>query len=1053
MKTAKLLFIITSCLFFNNSFSQSPDWEVIMSSKDIQKVYTYKNSVTYVLYRGGGLNLFNHYTQEHEEITIYNSPLPSNKINDIAITDDSVVYLASDGGGLIKLENGNYEQIAIGSTWTSENLSHVSIAPNGDIWVSTSGFEVYQITATSIIEHTATEGSIGSFKKMVYLSNGDIYAVGTWGISHYDGNTWKTAKPTFPSSYNDIVIDHNDDLWVTSTKGLLKLQNGSWVIIPNPNGNSTSLKSLFVDDNGKVVYQDFNKWKSFNPANNTWEDYVLEIETDAYTRLLLNNNNDFWLTTETGYVLETKNTNFAFQVPQSLPFGGEVTCFLEDRNENFWIGTLTNGLYKITKTDTILYNYNHGFTDSQVYCLAEDHDGKVWIGGPNRLHYYDNDSIYEVKTPNLSNFYQVEGIFIDEDNSQWLTSSLGLVHFTPTDTTIYNETNSPITKNSYPKQIVGDSKGNLWVITYDGLIRFDKKDDWFIYTPENSGLPTKSINELTLDGFGNLWIGNMNFGNNSLAVWDGTIFKSFDIDPGEFDQVHIESLAIDKYGNKWFSSQSHGLGRFDGNETTYLTHKNSGIPKGNLYKTYIKKDGTIILSGYDMLISYTDPANYLDTLNVKLLIFNDENENNSFDNDEKPIPFAKVKIWGSNKIIYADGEGKINTYLKPEDYLLSSDESSKWTVVKTVAPLTVSAENRTIQNIAFKRVNSIVEASISINNGFPRCNTEVSHLTEIRNGGTTTQDAVLKLYSTSHIISSFPTAEITFTDTLRWSFTDLAPGEIRQVKSLIQLPGFDGTHTVKGQVDFFDKNGIKSTTKEDTLTPEIRCAYDPNDKTPIPSGLGDEKFLLIANSIDYLIRFQNTGNDTAFNVTITDTLSDFLDFNTFKFISSSHPVVTSQEDSLVTFFFKSILLPDSTTDSEGSNGYVRFTIKPKSDVAENSILTNKANIYFDFNPPIITNETQNTLVTKYPEIITSLITDNKNSELALYPNPVADYLSVQLAKSNKGHFTIYNSKGILIKEGAFSSKDFSLNTSDLDAGIYILKLESAETSYTQKFIK
>ncbi|MCB0596179.1 MAG: hypothetical protein KDD28_18975, partial [Phaeodactylibacter sp.] len=62
---------------------------------------------------------------------------------------------------------------------------------------------------------------------------------------------------------------------------------------------------------------------------------------------------------------------------------------------------------------------------------------------------------------------------------------------------------------------------------------------------------------------------------------------------------------------------------------------------------------------------------------------------------------------------------------------------------------------------------------------------------------------------------------------------------------------------------------------------DIECrenigAYDPNDKQALPAGYDDEHFIKPGTDIEYHIRFQNTGTDTAFTVVVRDTLSEWL---------------------------------------------------------------------------------------------------------------------------------------------------------------------------------
>ncbi|MCB0556652.1 MAG: hypothetical protein KDD02_24110, partial [Phaeodactylibacter sp.] len=62
-----------------------------------------------------------------------------------------------------------------------------------------------------------------------------------------------------------------------------------------------------------------------------------------------------------------------------------------------------------------------------------------------------------------------------------------------------------------------------------------------------------------------------------------------------------------------------------------------------------------------------------------------------------------------------------------------------------------------------------------------------------------------------------------------------------------------------------------------------------NDKQGFPRGYGDEHYIYPGTDLEYLVRFQNTGNDTAFLVVIRDTLSEFLDIATVRPGAASHP--------------------------------------------------------------------------------------------------------------------------------------------------------------------
>ncbi|MEW5675852.1 T9SS type A sorting domain-containing protein [Flavobacterium enshiense] len=132
-------------------------------------------------------------------------------------------------------------------------------------------------------------------------------------------------------------------------------------------------------------------------------------------------------------------------------------------------------------------------------------------------------------------------------------------------------------------------------------------------------------------------------------------------------------------------------------------------------------------------------------------------------------------------------------------------------------------------------------------------------------------------------------------------------------------------------------------------------SYDPNDKTVLE---GD---MILYQDIDeylhYVIRFQNTGTASAVNVKVVDTFVDKLDPTTIEIVEFSHSGSVQIKNNVAEFLFDNINLPDSTTDEPGSHGYISFKIKPNYNAYAGTTINNTANIYFDFNAPIITNTT------------------------------------------------------------------------------------------------
>ncbi|MEO1438569.1 MAG: carboxypeptidase-like regulatory domain-containing protein, partial [Bacteroidota bacterium] len=101
-------------------------------------------------------------------------------------------------------------------------------------------------------------------------------------------------------------------------------------------------------------------------------------------------------------------------------------------------------------------------------------------------------------------------------------------------------------------------------------------------------------------------------------------------------------------------------------------------------------------------------------------------------------------------------------------------------------------------------------------------------------------------------------------------------------------------------------------------------AFDPNDKQATPEGYGDQHYIRPNTRLDYLVRFQNTGTDTAFNIIVRDTLSEYLRPASLRMLQSSHPYTYDiQEGNILIVTYENILLPDSNVNEPASNGFFK----------------------------------------------------------------------------------------------------------------------------------
>ncbi len=169
----------------------------------------------------------------------------------------------------------------------------------------------------------------------------------------------------------------------------------------------------------------------------------------------------------------------------------------------------------------------------------------------------------------------------------------------------------------------------------------------------------------------------------------------------------------------------------------------------------------------------------------------------------------------------------------------------------------------------------------------------------------------------------------------------------------------------------------------------VANSYDPNDKTGFPLGYGNKHNIDQNQDLTYKIRFQNTGNDTAFVVVIRDTIDiRYLDMESIEFGASSHAYKPMLYDkNIVQFTFNPIFLPDSFRNEAASNGFVQFRIKQKKDVPIGTKIENSAGIYFDYNAPIITNLATHTISKPIFNTVKTIEIINQTVLVEVSPNP------------------------------------------------------------------
>ena len=231
---------------------------------------------------------------------------------------------------------------------------------------------------------------------------------------------------------------------------------------------------------------------------------------------------------------------------------------------------------------------------------------------------------------------------------------------------------------------------------------------------------------------------------------------------------------------------------------------------------------------------------------------------------------------------------------------------------------------------------------------------------------------------------------------------------------------------------------------------ESVASYDPNEKIAFPSGAAAQHFVLQNTDIEYELHFQNEGTDTAFTVVLRDTLDKSLNVNTLQTGASSHSYTWKVSgNGILTFTFDKINLTTKKQDEPKSQGFVKYRIAQNKDNALGTVIKNRAGIYFDINPVILTNTTTHTIGKDFLKVTGVNTPDFPNVKVKVYPNPFESAVTFSIENlenpSNETlHFYLFNFNGKIVKQAVFNENKLFLQRENIQNGVYFYQIKLGE---------
>lgn len=954
---------------------------------------------------------------------------------------DSIVLMTYENGSFLSTPKPDPAWQFIGAT-----QSQIAVTSNGHVWImlrdqNWENFRLGEFDGTNWILHdlssyysflTYTPHLYSDNDNNLYYLDGDLSGS---RIMKYDGQNWTAIDApfdinTYNNSKNPMYMDAQNQLWVGLWDNrLAKFDGINWTMDDltsmgltggHPDNFSMDANGdwwfiywrefpySFVQSLYKFDGTDFSEIDLSNSALPT--NFLESMEIDSFQNK--------WIKSYSGLLKFDGNQ---WQKPSFPPYSEYLYPSATDKWGNLWFGYSGSdfiGRYDglaFTKIDVVSPS---GLPYNGIGNLVIGNDGTVYLAtGGAEVFIFKNGEVSYLDSMMFDDFGfptedASEFVAIDKSGKLW---SLGFYALHRLDGNSWTEI--PLFTSSSPIYTDGlqvDPQNNILILYGNGYYLYDGQD-WSSFS-----YPFPAYTYPAWDSESNLWVG----GSDGIHKFDGTIWTDYNIYNSPLPASFINDLKIDQNDNIWIIMDNAGLAVFNENGIQDITAQQMPQLSGTIYR--------------------------------------DLNNDQQLDPSDLPLAFQKTLLLPDSIITFSSYEGSYQYRLPEGDYEVKYLPSANWHLdpsSPTNHTVSLGANGQDEQDFRVSPDMEIRDIDVNYIGGFPRCNFQTSAWLNFKNIGTLAESGVvsLELDPKVSLIMSYPAPDATSGNLLTWDFTNLLPTESRQVYLYLQMPDESNTDSLL----YFEATAARQDAQAglvnvDTSSLEqvVSCAFDPNDKLAKPTGEVQEGQSLQADALEYTIRFQNTGNDTAFTVVIRDTLDAQFDPNTLEILGSSHPMSTRlQPNGALEFRFANILLPDSTTNEAASHGFVSYRVKAKNGLPASATVANTAYIYFDLNQPVVTNTTVNELVDDFVAVFEK---NKAKQQLIINPNPASSWTNIGLATpvAEDFHLKIFNSKGSLVLSQQINGmKPTPINMTAFSSGMYWVVLENEGIYGIGKLIK
>ncbi|MFO8022458.1 MAG: two-component regulator propeller domain-containing protein, partial [Perlabentimonas sp.] len=519
----------------------------------------------------------------------------------------------------------------------------------------------YPIESWSMDEGLPSDMTI----KILQDSVGYIWLATYKGIAQFDGvnftNYNHTSSEAIKSvTIQDITYDKYGNLWFASQRGVVKYSDYSF---KSPKQlkelNNISIEAIYYDSTSNNLWLGTTSDGLFryNFENLEAMKGLLDLSQSVIKSIISDNNGNIWIGTQWGEVIKYDGDSFQLVAANHI-MGGigafyftnststlwvaaeqgvfkleddklsiqtnipikQANAIIEDKHRTLWIGT-DNGLFRYNlrtkKLDSL--KEQTGIPNNLIRDIYPDKEGNLWIATYRR-------GIFKLTDGAVTSFSKTEGLSSNiittiaqkDSNTFYIGDELGRINILKKNGRISRlNLKNNIAQNRL-KNLFIDSKSNLWISTYIGLLKKEPNGRELLLNYE-SGFPTETIRLVFEDSRKNIWVGTRTMGLFRIKP-NGEIIEVLNRDTG-LSSNYILHVTEDKLGRIVVSTKN-GINIIENYRVLKVINMDSGLPSNFTFNVHIDDENVYWASSNDGIFRIENDQN--------IFIFN--TENGLFDN-------------------------------------------------------------------------------------------------------------------------------------------------------------------------------------------------------------------------------------------------------------------------------------------------------------------------------------------------------------------------------------------------------------------------------------